>query len=63
MQCDPGGAAAPRLSSQLIWLPGGGDVKSLTLELQNLTDAKAFDNFGVQRPGRAFYAKVTANLP
>ena len=34
-----------------------------TLELQNLTDARAFDNFGVQRPGRAFFAKLTANLP
>lgn len=35
---------------------------SLTLEVQNLTDAKLYDNFGVQRPGRAFYAKLAATL-
>lgn len=29
-----------------------------TVEVDNLTDAKAHDNFGVQRPGRAFYLKV-----
>jgi TonB family protein len=29
-----------------------------TVEVDNLTDAKAYDNFGVQRPGRAFYLKV-----
>jgi vitamin B12 transporter len=33
-----------------------------TFEVDNLTDAKVFDNFGVQRPGRAFYLKVTAEL-
>ena len=32
---------------------------ALTLEIQNLTDAKVFDLFGVQRPGRAFYLKST----
>jgi hypothetical protein len=31
---------------------------SATLEVDNFTDAKAFDNFGVQRPGRAFYLKL-----
>jgi TonB family protein len=35
---------------------------SLTLEVQNLTNAKLYDNFGVQRPGRAFYAKLAATL-
>ena len=35
---------------------------SFTLEVQNLTDAKLYDNFGVQRPGRAFYAKLAATL-
>jgi outer membrane cobalamin receptor len=35
---------------------------TFTLELDNLTDAKAFDNFGVQRPGRAFYLKVTGEI-
>jgi vitamin B12 transporter len=33
-----------------------------TVEMQNLTDAKVFDNFGVQRPGRALFAKVTATM-
>lgn len=32
---------------------------AITLELQNLTDAKVFDSFGLQRPGRAFYIKST----
>ncbi len=32
---------------------------ALTLEVQNLTDAKVFDLFGVQRPGRAFFLKTT----
>lgn len=33
-----------------------------TLELQNLTDARAFDSFGVERPGRALFAKITGEL-
>ncbi len=32
---------------------------STTLEIQNLTDAKLYDFFGVQRPGRSFYLKMT----
>ena len=35
---------------------------SATLEIDNVTDAKVFDNFGVQRPGRAFYLKLTGEL-
>lgn len=31
---------------------------SLTAEVQNLTDEKVYDFFGVQRPGRAFYLKL-----
>jgi TonB family protein len=31
-----------------------------TLEVQNFTDEQAFDLFGQERPGRAFYLKVTA---
>ena len=31
---------------------------SLSLEATNLLDQKAFDNFSVQRPGRAFYATI-----
>jgi vitamin B12 transporter len=33
-----------------------------TVELDNLTDARVYDNFGVQRPGRAFYVKVTGEM-
>jgi len=32
-----------------------------TLEVQNLTDAKLFDFYGVQRPGRAFFTKWTVD--
>ena len=32
------------------------------LEVQNVTDEAVFDFFGVQRPGRAFYAKATAEF-
>jgi vitamin B12 transporter len=35
---------------------------SLALEVDNFTDAKVFDNFGVQRPGRAFYLKLTGEM-
>ena len=35
---------------------------SLTIEVQNLTNTKVFDFFGVQRPGRAFFMKFTTQL-
>lgn len=35
---------------------------SVTLDVQNLTDASAFDFFGVQRPGRSFFTKLTFEL-
>lgn len=35
---------------------------SATLEIDNVSDAKVFDNFGVQRPGRAFYFKLTGEI-
>ena len=37
-------------------------VVSLSVEVQNLTDARAYDFYGAQRPGRAFYFKTTAAL-
>jgi vitamin B12 transporter len=40
----------------------GAVDQSWTAEVQNLTDAKTYDFFGVQRPGRAFYVKVTAGF-
>lgn len=33
-----------------------------TFEVDNVSDAKVYDNFGVQRPGRAFYVKVSGEL-
>ena len=37
----------------------GGKLRQIwTLEADNLADAKVYDFYGVQRPGRAFYAKV-----
>lgn len=33
-----------------------------TFEVSNVSDANVFDNFGVQRPGRAYYLKVTGEL-
>lgn len=35
---------------------------STTLEVQNLTDARLFDLYGAQRPGRAFSFKVAADI-
>ncbi|MCP3140357.1 TonB-dependent siderophore myxochelin receptor MxcH [Pyxidicoccus xibeiensis] len=37
----------------------GGVTLGLTAELENLTDAKVFDFFGVERPGRAGWLKGT----
>ncbi len=33
-----------------------------TFEVQNFTNEKLFDDYGVQRPGRAFYVKLTAQV-
>ncbi|MEM9494149.1 MAG: ligand-gated channel protein, partial [Myxococcota bacterium] len=41
---------------------GAGRSTSVTGEIQNVTDAAAFDFFGVQRPGRAFYIKLTGAI-
>lgn len=40
-----------------------GDPLSMsgTFEVQNLTDQRAFDIYGVERPGRAFYLKMTVD--
>lgn len=35
---------------------------TITLEVDNFTDAKVFDDFGVQRPGRAYYLKLTSDI-
>ncbi len=44
----------------LTYIARGALTQTWTAEIQNLTDAKVFDNFGVQRPGRAFFMKLTA---
>jgi outer membrane cobalamin receptor len=38
------------------------DKYSFSFECSNFTDASAFDNFRLQKPGRAFNIKVTYNL-
>lgn len=35
---------------------------SATAEIDNVSDARLYDSFGAQRPGRAYYLKVTADL-
>ena len=35
---------------------------NLTLECLNITDAKLYDNFSLQKPGRALYAKIRISL-
>jgi vitamin B12 transporter len=40
----------------------GGRAVSTTLEVQNLTDETTFDFYGVQRPGRAAFAKLVVEL-
>ncbi|MEM8508659.1 MAG: carboxypeptidase-like regulatory domain-containing protein [Bacteroidota bacterium] len=39
-----------------------GVASSITSEIQNLTNEKVFDFFGVQRPGRAFFIKFTGKF-
>lgn len=58
----------PTVDSQLLhtaalsYVTSGASPEELSfsLEVQNLTDERAFDFYGVQRPGRAFFAKTTA---
>ena len=57
------------IPSQLIHAAGVGYLVrgergslSTTFEVQNLTDRAAYDFFGVQRPGRAFYVKTTVEF-
>lgn len=54
--------------SQLVHAAGltyaarGAQPVITTLEIQNLTDARAYDSYGVQRPGRAVFLKVAVEL-
>ncbi|UBM58728.1 TonB-dependent receptor plug domain-containing protein [Marinilongibacter aquaticus] len=40
----------------------GGDQYRLTAEFQNLTNQKNYDYYGVQKPGRAFYLKISTQF-
>lgn len=41
--------------------PDRGQRVSASVEVQNITDAQLYDFFGVQRPGRAAYGKLTVS--
>jgi TonB family protein len=50
-------------SAGVSWLVTRGFASvTSTLEVDNLTDAKVFDNVGAQRPGRAIHLKVTGEI-
>ena len=40
----------------------GATSVSSSFEVQNLTDEKVYDVYGVQKPGRAFYVKITFDM-
>jgi outer membrane receptor protein involved in Fe transport len=44
----------------LTYVARGLLTQTWSADVENLTDAKTFDFFGAQRPGRAFYVKFTA---
>ncbi|WNG34003.1 TonB family protein [Archangium violaceum] len=46
----------------LSWSMNRDARLTTTFEVQNLTDAAVYDFFGVQRPGRALFLKVTGEL-
>jgi vitamin B12 transporter len=43
-------------------LPLAAGNVSVSSEVQNLSDARVFDLYGVQRPGRAYFLRMTAEL-
>lgn len=45
----------------LAYSPKGGKYNFI-LEARNITDAKLYDNYSLQKAGRAFYAKVRVNI-
>ena len=49
-------------SAVLTYLVSGEPSFGMTLEVQNLTDERAYDFVGVQKPGRAYYFKATFEL-
>jgi vitamin B12 transporter len=49
-------------SAALTYLVAGERTFGTTLEMQNLTNERAYDFIGVQKPGRAYYFKATFEL-
>ena len=43
--------------------PGRAGTLTNSFEIQNLTDAKVFDFYGAQRPGRSFHWKISLEYP
>ena len=47
----------------VTWTVYSGDTRiASTFEVDNLTDARVYDTFGAQRPGRQYFIKVTADM-
>ncbi|WP_394844484.1 TonB-dependent receptor [Pendulispora brunnea] len=47
----------------VTWAVFAGDTRvASTFEVDNLTDARVFDIFGAQRPGRQFFVKIAADV-
>lgn len=62
-----GSANLARIPTQKVVNAGlsyslAGSKLTLSLDAKNVFDRQAFDNFGLQKPGRAFYAKITYNI-
>lgn len=45
----------------IAYSPGGGKYNFI-FEARNITDAKLYDNYSLQKAGRAFYAKIRINI-
>ncbi|WP_394835710.1 TonB-dependent receptor [Pendulispora rubella] len=46
----------------ISYILAGPATVTTTFEVQNIADAQVFDVFGLQRPGRAFYLKMTGDI-
>ena len=46
----------------ISYILAGPATVSTTFEVQNVTDEQVFDLFGLQRPGRSFYLKMTGDI-
>ncbi|WP_394846218.1 TonB-dependent receptor [Pendulispora brunnea] len=46
----------------ISYILAGPATVTTTFEVQNVTDERVFDVFGLQRPGRAYYLKMTGDI-